>query len=110
MLVIARRVALSLTALVAWAGASAQPAPSTRGPSRTALAPGDLAITGATVVTMTSDSVLRDATVLVRGGRITAVGPSARVQVPAGARRIDGRGKFVVPGLADMHAHLYADE
>ena len=110
MLVIARRLALSLTTLVAWAGASAQPAPSTRASSRTALAPGDLAITGATVVTMTGDSVLRDATVLVRGGRISAVGPSARVQVLPGARRIDGRGKFVVPGLADMHTHLYADE
>jgi imidazolonepropionase-like amidohydrolase len=96
-----------LASLVAWASAGAQPASSA---SRTALAPGDVAITGATVVTMMGDSVLRDATVLVRGGRIAAVGPSSRVQIPAGARRIDGRGKFVVPGFADMHAHLYADE
>jgi imidazolonepropionase-like amidohydrolase len=105
-LTVARRgLALASLAACASAGAGAQSAA-----GRTALAPGVVAITGATVVTMTRDSVLRDATVLVRDGRIAAVGPAARVQVPAGARRIDGRGKFVVPGLADMHAHLYADE
>ena len=98
---------LSLAFVATAASAGAQPVDS---PSRTALAPGVVAITGATVVTMTRDSVLRDATVLVRDGRIAAVGPSARVTIPRGARRIDGRGKFVIPGLADMHAHLYADE
>jgi imidazolonepropionase-like amidohydrolase len=77
---------------------------------RTALTSGVVAITNATVVTMSADSVIRDATVLVGDGRIAAVGPSARVAIPTGARRIDGRGKFVMPGLADMHAHLYADE
>ena len=99
------RLALLIALLVAPGRAVAQPSS-----GRTALAPGDVAITGATVVTMSRDSVLRDATVLVRGGRIAAVGPSSRVPIPAGARRIDGRGKFVVPGFADMHAHLYADE
>lgn len=99
------RRGLALASLAACASAGAQGAA-----SRTALAPGVVAITGATVVTMTRDSVLRDATVLVRDGRIAAVGPAARVQVPAGARRIDGSGRFVVPGLGDMHAHLYADE
>ena len=98
---------LSLAFVATAASAGAQPVDS---PSRTALAPGVVAITGATVVTMTRDSVLRDATILVRDGRIAAVGPSARVTIPRGARRIDGRGKFVIPGLADMHAHLYADE
>ncbi len=78
--------------------------------SRTTLAPGAWAITGATVITMRGDSVLRDATVLVRDGRIAAVGPSAQVRVPRGTRSIDGRGRFIIPGLADLHAHLYADE
>ena len=100
----------SLAFVVAAASAGAQPASAPSTTSRTALTPGVVAITGATVVTMTRDSVLRDATVLVRDGRIAAVGPSARVTIPRGARRIDGRGKFVIPGLADMHAHLYADE
>jgi len=99
---------LAFVALAALASAQTDAAPPILG--RTALVPGVVAVTGATVVTMTRDSVLRDATVLVRDGRIAAVGPSARVSIPRDARRIDGRGKFVIPGLADMHAHLYADE
>lgn len=78
--------------------------------SRTALHGGTFAITNATVVTMRGDSVLRDATLLVRDGRVAAVGSAARVSVPSSAVRVDGRGKWVIPGLADMHAHLYADE
>jgi imidazolonepropionase-like amidohydrolase len=50
--------------------------------------------------------VLSGQTVLVRDGRITAVGPTASVRVPADAQRIDGRGKFLMPGLAEMHAHV----
>jgi len=78
--------------------------------SRTALERGAVAVTGATVVRMPRDSVLRDATIVVRDGRIVAVGPATRVTRPAGARRIDGRGTWVIPGLTDMHAHRYADE
>src|SRR3954469_25073365 len=102
------RLPLALAVLATLTSTQADTAPPVLG--RTALAPGVVAITGATVVTMSRDSVLHDATVLVRDGRIAAVGPSARVAIPRGARRIDGRGKFVIPGLADMHAHLYADE
>ena len=72
--------------------------------------PEPFAITGATVITMTSDRPLRNATVVVRGGRIAAVGPAASTPVPADARRIDGRGMYLMPGLTDMHAHLFADE
>jgi hypothetical protein len=43
---------------------------------------------------------------VVRGERISAVGRSAEVQVPADATRIDGRGKFLMPGMAEMHAHI----
>jgi imidazolonepropionase-like amidohydrolase len=78
-------------------------------PSRGALTPGTFAITNVAVVPMTSDTVLRDATVLVRDGRIASVGPARAGRVPAGARRIDGRGKYLIPGLADMHTHLYSD-
>ena len=45
---------------------------------------------------------------IVRDGRVAAVG--TRVPIPAGARRVDGRGRYLVPGLADMHTHLYADD
>jgi imidazolonepropionase-like amidohydrolase len=67
----------------------------------------DVAFVGVTVVPMTpGDSVLRDRTVLVRGGRIAAVGAVSEVEVPDDVRRIDGRGKYLMPGLADMHVHL----
>lgn len=78
--------------------------------SRGHLTAGTLAVTGVAVVPMTSETVIQNATVVVRDGRIEAIGPSARVKVPAGARRIDGRGKYLIPGLADMHTHLYSDD
>ncbi len=59
---------------------------------------------------MTSESVIEDAVVVVRDGRIEAVGPRAKVTPPAGARLIDGRGGYLIPGLADMHTHLYSDD
>jgi imidazolonepropionase-like amidohydrolase len=85
------------------------PAPAPAQASRGALAPGTYAITDVTVVPMTRDTVIRDATVLVRDGRIATLGAARNVQVPAGAKRIDGRGKYLIPGLADMHSHLYSD-
>jgi hypothetical protein len=58
------------------------------------------------VVPMDRERVLANQTVLVHNGWITALGPVTQVKVPEGAVRIDGRGKFLIPGLADMHAHL----
>ncbi|HYC30672.1 MAG TPA: amidohydrolase family protein [Gemmatimonadales bacterium] len=78
--------------------------------SRGHLAAGSVVITDVTVVPMTSETVIERAAVLVRDGRIAAVGPVDRVVVPAGTRRIDGRGKYLIPGLADMHTHLYSDD
>ncbi|HEU4829319.1 MAG TPA: amidohydrolase family protein [Gemmatimonadales bacterium] len=78
-------------------------------PSRGHLARGTWAIIGAHVIPMTADTVLRDATVLVHDGRIVAVGPRDAVQLPSGAERILARGRYLIPGLADMHTHLYSD-
>lgn len=53
-----------------------------------------------------SDSIPRnDQTVIVRGDRIVAVGPSRRTNVPPSARIVDARGQFLIPGLWDMHVH-----
>jgi len=49
---------------------------------------------------------IEDATIVVRGDRIEAVGVSGAVAVPAGAEIVDLRGRTVMPGLADMHVHL----
>jgi imidazolonepropionase-like amidohydrolase len=81
-------------------------APPTALAAQGAAAQGVVAFTGVDVVPMDADRVLADQTVVVRDGRVAEIGPSARVRVPAGARRIDGRGKYLMPGLAEMHAHI----
>jgi imidazolonepropionase-like amidohydrolase len=83
-----------LASLVAPSGAAAQSPPDT------------LAIEHVTVLPMVRDTALADHTVLVSRDRIVWVGPSRNASVPRGARRIDGRGAYLVPGLADMHVHL----
>lgn len=67
--------------------------------------PGDFALVGGTLVDGTGRAPLRDATVIVRGGRIAAVGPRSRVRVPRGMPQVNARGRTVMPGLWDMHAH-----
>lgn len=62
-----------------------------------------VAIVGATILTATGEEI-EDGTLVLSDGKIAAVGRSA--EIPAGALRIDGRGKFVTPGLIDIHSHL----
>jgi hypothetical protein len=50
--------------------------------------------------------VLEDRTVLVRGDRIVEVGPTGSVEVPEVARRIDGSGRYLMPGMAEMHGNV----
>jgi imidazolonepropionase-like amidohydrolase len=68
---------------------------------------GVLALTGARVVTMNGDQVLPAADVVITGNRLTAVGPSGTVSIPADAHRVDVSGTTIVPGLIDTHAHLH---
>ncbi len=58
-----------------------------------------------TVVDVVSGTLRPGSTVIVVGSRITGVGPSATTGVPRGARVIDGSGRFLIPGLWDMHSH-----
>lgn len=66
----------------------------------------DLAIVHATVIDGTDAPPFDDATILVRGNRIVRVGPASGVAVPDTARVIDATGRFVIPGLWDMHVHI----
>ena len=65
-----------------------------------------IAFTNVTVIPLDRDRTLADHTVVIRGERIIAMTPSAAAKIPAGATRIDGRGKFLMPGMAEMHAHI----
>jgi imidazolonepropionase-like amidohydrolase len=61
---------------------------------------------GVHVVPMDREVVLEDMTVVVDAGRITALGRRGRVPIPPDSRRIDARGRFLLPGLSEMHVHL----
>lgn len=65
-----------------------------------------LAITGVTVYDGLTSIPLHLHTVLIRGRRIELVGPTETTRIPADSRIVDGRGKFLIPGLWDMHVHL----
>ena len=65
-----------------------------------------IAVTNVRIIDGNGGPPIEHGTIVVEGRQIVAVGPSAEVKVPAGSRRIDGKGGSVLPGLADMHVHL----
>ena len=67
--------------------------------------PDAIAFVGVNVVPMDSERVLEGHTVVVQDGRISSV-TADDAQVPEGARRIDGEGRWLMPGLAEMHGHV----
>ncbi len=85
---------LTVVALVGALAARAEDAPAK-----------SLAITGVTVIDATGAPAQPDITVVITGDRITAMGKSGEVGVPVGAQVVDGKGKYLIPGLWDMHVH-----
>jgi Tol biopolymer transport system component/imidazolonepropionase-like amidohydrolase len=81
---------------------------------------GSIAFVGARIITATTPpaaprraaagqtdrGVIENGTLVVEANRITAIGPSASVRVPAGAMRIDAAGKTIMPGIVDVHGHI----
>lgn len=65
-----------------------------------------LALTGLTLIDGTGQGVKYDQTLLLKNDRITAVGPSEQVVIPAGCYKLDLHGKTVIPGLVGTHNHL----
>jgi tetratricopeptide (TPR) repeat protein len=92
-------LSLPVLAGIAWFVAAAQ------AKSESAQA-GAVAFVHVNVIPMNRDGVLEDQTVLVANGKITTVGPAAKTAIPAGARKIDASGKYLIPGLTDAHVHL----
>ena len=69
-----------------------------------------VAFVNVTVIPMDKERLLSNQTVIVSNGVIAEIGDAKRVTIPKGAQRIDGIGKFLIPGLSDMHVHLMSDE
>lgn len=100
------RNALRLTALVAGTmlalATLASPSPQAQAPATGAT----VAFTNARIIDGTGRSPIEKGTLVISGGRVTAVGPAASTAIPAGAQRIDANGKTIVPGFINAHAHL----
>ena len=93
------------------AGSRATTAPDLASPaSAHQSAPAPVVFTNVNVVPMDSERVLRNQTVLVEQGRIRHIGPAADVPVPSGVTTVDGSGKYIMPGLAEMHGHMPGGE
>lgn len=65
-----------------------------------------IALVGGTLIDGTGKPALADSTIIIQGNRITAAGLRADIKIPKDAFVFDARGKYVLPGLWDMHAHL----
>jgi imidazolonepropionase-like amidohydrolase len=74
------------------------------------VAHGDFALVGATVIDGTSRAPIEDATIVIRDGRISAIGARASTPIPQGTKTVSVRGKTIIPGLWDMHAHVALPE
>ena len=93
------RTSLAVTSFVTISlavGPIAQPTPQ----------PSVTAFVGVAVLPMDKETVLQNQTVIVRDQKIASVGPAGAVPVPTEAVRVDGKGKFLMPALAEMHAHI----
>ncbi len=68
---------------------------------------GTAVIRGARIITMKDDEVIENGDILIENNRIAAVGPAGTLKIPGGAKEIDAKGKTVIPGLIDTHAHMW---
>ncbi|MFD0749523.1 amidohydrolase family protein [Mucilaginibacter calamicampi] len=73
---------------------------------KTDLPQGKIAFTNARIVSMKGDEVIEKGTIVVDQNKITAIGKSADIEVPADAKVYDVAGKTIIPGMVDVHAHL----
>ena len=71
-----------------------------------AASPEPVAIEHVTVIDGTGRAPKTGMTIVISGGRISAVGPDSTVAVPRSARRIDASGQYLIPGMMDLHLHL----
>lgn len=75
--------------------------------AKRAIARGTLALTNATLITMTGEEVIENGTVLIQDNRIASYGNIDEVQIPENAIVLDLKGKYILPGFVDTHAHMW---
>ena len=97
--------AFALVSVSSLAGAQSASSPAASAPARATAGPA-VAFVDVNIIPMDRQRVVGGQTVIVRGDRIESVGPSRGTRVPAGAIQVDGRGKYLMPGLAERHAHV----
>lgn len=102
---------LGFAALAFWMSPDSLPTPPPRVPQAVAeptvpAADRILVLRGATLIDGSGSEPLADSTIVIHGDRITQVGPGLTVAIPPAAQEVDVQGKYVIPGLADMHNHL----
>ena len=68
-----------------------------------------IVLEGATIIDGTGGPPCSECSIVIRGNRIEAVGPAAKIGKPAGAETVDLRGQFILPGLIDHHFHIERD-
>ena len=71
-----------------------------------AIPKGSLALTNATLITMSGKEIIENGTIILKNNRIEKVGKSDEIQLPTDVREINLEGKFIIPGFVDTHAHL----
>ncbi|HEY0101099.1 MAG TPA: amidohydrolase family protein [Pyrinomonadaceae bacterium] len=94
--------ALNQGAFSQWAAASGAT------PALQSSAANVVAFLNVNVVPLDREGVLANQTVVIENGRISALGAASKIKVPKGALRIEGKNRYLMPGLVDMHAHLYS--
>ena len=80
------------------------------GRSQQATSSDTLAITHVTIINLDGQPPKSEITVLIRGGKISTIGKTGQSEIPENATRFDGTGKFLIPGLWDMHVHILTPE
>jgi imidazolonepropionase-like amidohydrolase len=68
---------------------------------------GMLAVAHVNIVNVITGKIIPDQTILIQGSKIIDIGPSAKMKLPAGASKVDGSGKYAMPGLTDGHVHFF---
>lgn len=70
----------------------------------------NVAFVNVNVIPMDTDTIIENQTVVIKEGIIQKIGNNKEIRIPSEALMIDGKGRYLMPGLIDMHAHIFYNE